>query len=221
MEDQLQKAKYDLAQAESELKSTQERTGLIALSDQAKAIIENVAKLRAQIAAAEVKLQSMRSFATPQNPDLIRLQSELSAMRAQLASAEKNGMAGDGNVMVPTGKIPSAGLQYADKLRNVKFSEAMVELIGKQYEFALLDESNTVLMTEVLDKASVPEKKSKPKRALIVVLTTLTAAFVGIALAFVREHFSQVASDPIGSEKLNRLRSLILPTFRFKSRIRI
>jgi len=209
MQEQLDKARKQLADAEADLKSTQEKTGLIVLNDQARAIIENVAKLRAQIAATEVKLQSLRSFATPQNPDVIRLQAELVAMRGQLQSMEQSGPTGEGNVLVPTGKVPSIGLQYADKLRNVKYSEALFELIAKQYELALLDESSTVSTIQVLDRASTPEKKSKPKRSLIVFLSTISALFVGLALAFGKEHLDQVAGDPDGFARLQKLQDVL------------
>lgn len=209
--EQLNKAEENLAQAEAGLKSTQERTGLITLNDQAKAIIESVAKLRAGIAATQVQLDGMRSFATPQNPEVIRLENELNTMRSQLAAMQQGGDEARGSVLVPAGKVPSAGLQYVDKLRAVKFSEALVELIGKQYELALLDESNSVSAIQVLDRASVPEKKSDPKRGLIVFLSTLTAGFIGLALAFFQEHIELMAEDPEGFQRLQRLRMLLRP----------
>src|SRR5207253_5209004 len=54
--------KEALANAEVELKKTQEKTGLIQLSGQAEAIIRASTTLKAQITSKEVQLQGLRSF---------------------------------------------------------------------------------------------------------------------------------------------------------------
>ena len=96
-ERQLELAKNNLADAEQALKETEQRTGLIQLDGQAKAIIESVVKLRAAIAAKEVELHAMRLFSTERNPDVQLGEQQLSGMRAQLALMEKQS-AGPGNV---------------------------------------------------------------------------------------------------------------------------
>jgi len=50
-EQQLVQAKENLADAEEALKRTQQKTGLIQLDGQARAVIESVAQLRGQMAA--------------------------------------------------------------------------------------------------------------------------------------------------------------------------
>ncbi|MEY3862770.1 MAG: hypothetical protein RIR60_1136, partial [Pseudomonadota bacterium] len=109
-ETQLKMTRDNLAAAEVGFKQTQERTGLIQPEAQGQAIIMAASNLRAQVTAAEVKLQSMGSFATPQNPDYQKLQQNLTSLRAQLAKAERNGVQGRGDIMVPTGKLPETGL---------------------------------------------------------------------------------------------------------------
>jgi len=67
-ERQLELAKNNLADAEQALKQTEQKTGLIQLDGQAKAIIESVVKLRATIAAQEVALHARRLSSTEENP---------------------------------------------------------------------------------------------------------------------------------------------------------
>jgi tyrosine-protein kinase Etk/Wzc len=69
-EQQLVQAKENLVDAEEALKQTQQKTGLIQLDGQARAVIESVAELRGKVAAKEVQLRAMRQFASEQNPDL-------------------------------------------------------------------------------------------------------------------------------------------------------
>jgi tyrosine-protein kinase Etk/Wzc len=208
-ETQLKMTRDNLAAAEVGLKQTQERTGLIQPEAQGQAIIAAASNLRGQVVAKEVELQAMGAFATPQNPLYRQAQQVLAGLRAQLAKAERNGVQGRGDIMVPTGKLPETGLEYLRKMRDLKFQETLFELLSKQYEIAKMDEAKEAALIQVLDKALVPEQKSKPKRSLIVILATLMAFFIGVLLAFVREASERARHDPASAERMNLLRRYI------------
>ena len=195
---QLKGSREDLAAAEIGLKQTQERTGLIQLDKQGEAIIEAVASVRAQIAAKEVELAAMGAFATPQNPDYRQIQQVIVGLRAQLAKVERDNVQGRGDVMVPTGKLPETGLEFLRKMREVKYQETLFELLSKQFEIAKIDEAKDAALIQVVDKALVPEQKSKPKRSLIVILATL--------MAFFREASARASLDPASAERMSLLR---------------
>ncbi len=208
-EKQLALTKRELGNAEVALKTTQEETKLIKIDEQGRAIIEAFARLRAQVVAKEVQLGAMRSFATEQNPDLIRTQQELIGLRAQLAKMEKSHNPTQGDILVPTGQVPEAGLEYLRKLRDVKYYETIFELLAKQYEAAKIDEARDTSLIQVLDKALEPEKKSKPKRALIVILTALVFGFLAVIWAFIREAGEKARQNPEQAERLNLLRRYV------------
>ena len=203
---QLKGTTESLAAAEVGLKQTQERTGMIQLDKQGGAIIEAVANVRAQIAAKEVELAAMGAFATPQNPDYRQIQQVIVGLRAQLAKVERNHVQGRGDVMVPTSKLPETGLEYLRKMRELKYQETLFELLSKQFEIAKIDEAKDAPLIQVVDKALVPEQKSKPNRALIVILATLMAFFIGVLLAFFREASARASLDPASAERMTLLR---------------
>ncbi len=87
---QLRAEREELSRAELALKQVEEKSGLLQPEAQGRTIIASVADLRAQIAAHEVQLQTMRSYATPNNPDLKRAETELAGLRSQLAKLEHN-----------------------------------------------------------------------------------------------------------------------------------
>ena len=205
-EKQVKATRDNLISAELGMKQTQERTGLIQPEAQGQAIILVASNLRAQVTAAEVKLQSMGSFATPQNPDYQKLQQNLTSLRAQLAKVQGSSQQGRGDIMVPTGKLPETGLEYLRKMRDLKYQETLFELLSKQFEIAKIDEAKEAALIQVVDKALVPEQKSKPKRSLIVILATLMAFFLGVLLAFVREASERASQDPASAERMNLLR---------------
>lgn len=193
-EDQFAKAKEELSNAEVKLKETQERTGLVELKSQAEVTIEAVARLRAEIAQREVQLSAMRTFATPENSDYRRVVAELNGLRAELKKLDKGGTGGELG-LVSAGNLPEQGLEYVRALREVKYQEAVFEIMAKQFELAKVDEAKDGGNVQQLDVATVPERKSKPKRALIVVLSVLAAGFLAVLLAFVRAAMRKAAAD--------------------------
>ncbi len=184
---QLEQTKNALASAEVSLKQTQERTGLIKLDEQGRAIIDAVAQVQAQVAAKEVQLEAMKSFATELNPELVRARKELAGLRQQLRRVQRENAAGNGEVLIASDRVPEVGLEYVRKLREVKYYESLFELVAKQYELARLDEAKDASVIQVVDRAIAPDKKSKPKRTLTVLLAALIASVISIVLAFVIE----------------------------------
>ncbi len=185
-EKQLVQAREELASAEFNLQKTQEKTGVIQLEGQAKAIIESVAQLRAQIAAKEVQLGAMRTFATAQNPDYLRAQQELAGLRAQLKNRELETGAKDGT-LITSSKVPQIGIEYVRKLREVKYHEAIMEIMARQFELAKVDEAKDSAAIQVVDKAILPDRKSKPSRALIAMGAFFGALFFAVLLIFFLE----------------------------------
>jgi len=193
-EGEMKAASEDLSVAEVALKQTQEKTGLILLDSQARAMIEALTSLRARVAMQEVQVQAMRSFATPENPDLVRAEQELIALRAQVDKLEMgHGRRSVADVAIEN--VPTAGLEYLRKLRDLKYHEALYELLAKQYEAARIDEGRDAVLVQQLDKAVRPEKKSWPLRAVIVVVVTILALLVAILVAFGTEALEGAKKD--------------------------
>jgi len=208
-ERQLVTAKDNLSDAEVALKETQEKTGLIQLDEQAKQLIQSSALLRAQIAAKEIQLERMKLFATDQNPDLQGTEQELRSLRTQLALVERKTGSGNGDMQVATAKVPAAGLEYIRRLRNVKYAETIFELLAKQYEAAKLDEANNSSMVQIVEKAIEPERKSRPKRALIVISTAFYAFFLAAGWALLEEYYERLRRDPKNAARLHLIRTYL------------
>jgi len=204
-EAQLGKAKNDLAKAEVELKQFTQTSGLVNPQAQLSLSVGAAATLRAQIAAKEIQLSAMRSFATESNPAVSLALRELAALRSELAKMERDAPAQKGDVMVPFGKAPEVGLEYLRKYRDVKYFETLFEVLSRQYEIARIDEARDSVLVQMLDQAVPPERSSRPKRAQVVLLTFFSAVMVGLVCALIREALWRASLDP---ERANRLREL-------------
>ena len=175
-ERQLKETKENLVKAEQGLRAVQEKSGVIVLDKQAEALITGAALVRSQITEREVQLKVLRTGATEQNPDVIRMSSELRALRAELARMQSSqGGAAGSAVDMPVGRIPEATIDYVRARRELKLQEMLLESMVRQYEIAKLDEAKEGPALQQVDVALPPDWKSKPSRALIVLASTLIA----------------------------------------------
>jgi uncharacterized protein involved in exopolysaccharide biosynthesis len=187
-ENQLNTAKDKLVKAEQALKASGLNSS--ALKSSPAAAVEGLAKLKATITAQEIKVASMRGYLTESAPDFKQAQTELAAMRAQMSRAEKED---------PPSSTDS---DYIAKFRDYKYFETLFELFSKQFEMAKLDEAREGAVIQVIDIAQAPERKSKPKKGLIALMSTLAAGFALLLFVFVRQALRGAAQTPESAQKL-------------------
>ena len=192
-EQQLNKEKDALANAEIALKETQQSTGLLIPAGQAEVLIRSGAQIRAQIASREVQLEAMRSYATEENPQIQVVKSEISALQSQLAQVESKG-ASDSKLEISGSRLPEASLKYVRKLRDLKYHETLYELLAKQYEAARIDEAKQAPIVQVVDRAVVPDKDSR-NRPLLVLISGLLGLIFSSLCSLIRYSVDRLLTE--------------------------
>ena len=94
--------------------------------------------------------------------------------------------------------------------------EAVIQSLIREYESARLDERKDNPFLAQVDVAEVPELKAKPKKALIVIVTTLATGFLLLLFVFIRNTLRNVEQDPESKEKLSGLKKLFRKQLSFK-----
>jgi tyrosine-protein kinase Etk/Wzc len=219
LEDRLKKVMHDLSKAETDLKAFQEKYKLVAVDEQSKAAIEGAAKIKGEIIASQTELEVLKQFGTEKQREAIMLKSRIAELNKQLARIETGNpgedKAGDAkknennsDFYIPFNEMPELGMQLARLMRDVKVQENVFELLTSQYEVAKIDEAKDMNTVQFLDRAFPPDRRSSPKRARIVILSTVVAFFFAIFLAFFLEYVDRVKrEDP---ERYNQLRHGLL-----------
>ena len=207
-EEQLKDVKEGLIKSEEAMKTFQEKTGVIRIDEQAAAVMEGIAKLRALIAEREIQIRVMKTYATSHNPDIQRTEEELKGLREQVSKLEKTDGSGNPDVILSTDRMPSIGTAYIRKLREFKYNEALYEILLKQYELARLDEAKDAPIIQVIEKAIPPEKRIKPKRSQMVMIAMVAGFFISVLAAFLMEFIEKSSADPKTREGLERLKRL-------------
>lgn len=190
-ERQLQETKQRLTQAQVALQGSGITQG--ALKAEPKSAAEAYARLRAEVTAAEVRVQSLRASLVDGAPELQQALGALGALRAQLGKAEQT-IDGNGDA------------DYVGKYREFKYQETLFELFSRQYEMARADESREGTLIQVVDVAAPPDRKSKPVRSLIAVGATLVSGLLLAVFFVLRDYWRIAGADPRTAGGVARLR---------------
>lgn len=83
-------------------------------------------------------------------------------------------------------QVPDEKLTLSIIQRERLASQTVYTELRKQLELAKITEAKELVRFKVLDSPFVPEKKFKPKRALICALALITAGFFSILIIFIR-----------------------------------
>jgi len=201
-ENQLKETHDRLTRAQVALQASGYSSG--ALRSEPRTAAETYARLKAEVTATEVRLQALRQSLSESAVEVRQLSATLAAQRQQLNQAERSNPV-------------EQGPDYITKYREFKYQETLFDLFARQFEVARLDESRQGAPIQVIDAATPPERRSKPKRVLTAVQATLIAAVLlsGVVLLRHRVRVS-IAHDRSTGEKLERIRA----AFRLRSKAR-
>ncbi|MCH6558376.1 MAG: hypothetical protein IH803_09195 [Nitrospirae bacterium] len=199
IEQRLDETRVNLVKAEETLKEFQVKNKTVAVEAQSQAMFTAAAQVQAQISANEVELQVMRSYLSPDNPELARVRSSIEELKKQLRLLEfgKNGKG-----MLPGDRlhpamitVPLLALDYGRLMRELKVQETLYGMLTSQYEQAKIAEARDTPTVQVLDPAIPAEMKSKPRIRLNMMIAGVLALFLSIFLAFFLEYLDRIRAQ--------------------------
>jgi len=85
--------------------------------------------------------------------------------------------------------------------RETKIKEMLFELLMRQCELAKIEEAKSMPTIQVLDRAVVPERKCKPRRRLMVMLSGAVSLLLAIFVAFGHEYFVRMKQREAEQQK--------------------
>ena len=201
-ESQLMQAQQELNTAEADLITYQQSRGVIAFESQTGALLASINSLRNRIAAKNVEISTLSSYARRDNPRLRLAQSELDAMNKELRKLEEEQQRADrwggrtsGDLLSSIGQVPELGMEYQRYMRNLRFATAKYELMLRQYENAKLSEANDLSTFMIIDRATPPDFKYKPRRTRIVIFGAGAGFALGIFWAFLAAHINALMKE--------------------------
>jgi tyrosine-protein kinase Etk/Wzc len=169
----------------SELALGQTGAGEALLKSAPGAVVDAMARLKAQVTAQEIRISTMRGYLAESSPEFLLAQRELASLRQQLALAQRDEPGKD-----------AASSDYLNRYRDFKYQETLFELMAKQYEAARLDEAREGALIQVVDPAVPPERRSRPKRVLFAATTAFAVGLGLLLFVFLRLYVRVSRNDP-------------------------
>jgi tyrosine-protein kinase Etk/Wzc len=165
----------------------QEERGTIELPAMAQGLVESAATQRLEFARLEIEYEALRSQYGPDNP-------RVRAAAQALATARRSQgdlLGGREALMpIPLRELPAAAGEYARLYQELLIQRALIEHARPLLEQARFDEERERVAVQVLDPAVVPERKARPKRSIIVIVSTFSAflllCFLALAVDLIR-----------------------------------
>jgi len=181
-----------LADAGESLRTFQEANRVASVEDETKAAVDAYAKMKAELSLQEAEYEAARSGARDDNPYVDNLRRAVAASRDELRKLERGGGAGGFGVGfgVSFERLPVVAAQFAQKYLDFKIQQEAYATLYEQYEYARVLEARDAPALTVLDYAQPPERRSFPRRTVIVGAVLAFSLFAGIAFAFVAEYFA-------------------------------
>lgn len=200
-EDQMLQAQQELNEAETAMMKYQQSSGVLALESQTASMLASIASLRNQIAAKNVEISSLSSYTRKDNPRLRLAQSQLEAMTKELKRLEEEQQRSErqarrmsptsGDLLSSLGSVPELSVEYQRYVRALRIAAAKYESMMRQYENARLSEASDLSTLQIIDRATPPDWKYKPKRAQIMIIGTMLGFMLGSGWLFVKFMIAQ------------------------------
>jgi uncharacterized protein involved in exopolysaccharide biosynthesis len=196
LETRLTEAKQDLNQASLLLSQYASKNTIMDPQTQGKAMVDAAAKMEGEIVATEAELKGLQQIYSDDNTRVRTLKARLGVLQSQMKSMQGKG-AGAGASDSSLGSFPSItqlpvlGYTYYDLYREAKIRETVYEFLTQQYELAKVQEAKELPTVRVMDPAVKPERKSAPKRSLIVGLSVLGALVLAVLFVLGRSAWEQ------------------------------
>jgi len=180
-EQQLNEERNELAQAEYDMQTVQEKTGLILPENEAAAGVSATARLDAQLQDLQTRLSALLLSETDENPQVQQLRRQIDTLQAQIVR-QKSGSKTGPNAGIPNGaRMPGLMLEYLRRDRELKERNKLYESLMAQFEKARLASADPGPQLQIVDRAILPERKSGPPRTLIVIVGALLCGLLGLA----------------------------------------
>jgi len=183
--------KAELKSVEDAFREFQETHGLVIIPDEARDLASSIGTVYARKLKVDIELSILKKTTGKENPSYKLLEREHFELAKKLST------------------FPQLGIESFRLYRDIVIQQKIMEFLVPLYEQARIEEQKDIPVILVLDKAVPAEKKSRPKRMLIVASTFLSSLILSIMIVFVLVRIRVFRTD--GNERYQQLLSVLKP----------
>jgi uncharacterized protein involved in exopolysaccharide biosynthesis len=180
VEAKLIESKNELRAKEADFRAMQEKLGIVKVDGQVDTTYATMGALRGAVAAREVSLRALSSWATAQNPVYRNIEAEIAALKEELRKVEQSPSAQDPKFVIAAERAPELYMEYVRKLRELRFEEGLYQAMQRQYELIRMEETKDFQQFLVVDVARPATKAEFPTPLVIVLMSTVAGLAFGV-----------------------------------------
>jgi tyrosine-protein kinase Etk/Wzc len=189
IEERLAKVKSELDSARKELQEFQTLHRTVDFDEQTRLAIDQAIELKSLLANIDLDLQVKERMLGRDNAELQELRRHRSDVIRQLSSLEQSNR--DSSFFsLPISSIPRLKVMYEEIYSRVRVGETLYNVLLEEYEKARINENKSFSTISVLDRATPPDLRSRPKRTIIVLsafgVSVIVASLLASLLEFLR-----------------------------------
>lgn len=159
----------------SSLQRFQEAHGVVELEAQTSAFLDMIADYRSEVLLGELEVETRRISYGDENP-IVR--SALNRVRAAREKERRLQSGSDALLPISFRELPQRLQEFAALKQEALIQAKMLELVRPLLEQARFEEIRATPAVQVLDRATPPAKKAKPRRSLVVIALTCSGCLL-------------------------------------------
>lgn len=183
LESRLKSLKDDLDSTELKLAQFSSHSGTLNPQSQGQALIMSATQLQSQLIASESELQGLKEMYGDDNVRVRQSRARVDELRRQMQGmgTQENGSTPSSGQPYPSMReLPVLGTTYLDFSRQLATEDEAYKVLTQRYELAKVQEVEELPTIMVLVQPEVAERRTSPRRTIIVILGMLFSLFAGI-----------------------------------------
>jgi uncharacterized protein involved in exopolysaccharide biosynthesis len=196
IEERLGRVKGQLDSSRQALEAFQRTNKAVDFDEQTRLAISQATDLKVMLAKLDLDIKSLERVVGEDNAELIDKKSRRQIVQKQLADLEEGGR-DSSYFSLPVSRIPKLKGQYELLYSNVRVNEALYETLLGLLEQAKVQEGSQTGTFSVLDRARLPELRSRPKRSLIVLAGAGFSILLALVLAAGLEYLRRLEESSV------------------------
>ncbi|MCK9583606.1 MAG: Wzz/FepE/Etk N-terminal domain-containing protein [Candidatus Cloacimonetes bacterium] len=191
MEGQVEKNMAEVDSLAMALRDFQSKNKSVALDQQTEAMVGLYAETVAQYMQTELELDLAKTQYSDTSPLVLELGAKKELLGQKVKELEDSSQVLAPSYLIQIDKVPDLSMKLALLMMNLKIKQTVIEYLYPQYELAKLEEMKDMPSFEVIDAPREAGRRSKPKRAVLVILITMAAFISSCVIALICESLNQ------------------------------
>jgi uncharacterized protein involved in exopolysaccharide biosynthesis len=175
----------DIRNYEDSLKIFQQERGIFDVEEQAKQLISVLGDLEIQKIGLETEKMFIEKFQSDQSTQFLEVNQKIKIVQDQIRKIIET----TEYTNIPLKELPETAIIYLRLYRNLKMKEKILEFLVPMLEKAKLDEKKNTVDIYLLDKAFPQQKKVKPQRLKILVISMILSGLLTFIFIKLKEFY--------------------------------